>query len=325
MHIAQLDVKQGIMKLFRKLFHPLFALIAIQLVWVLLVIFWIYWFIGSNKAFRKLAELYRPELAGRGIDWTVLVVGLALLLVILPGVYVIFLYWKRQSDLVNQQKNFMSQVTHELKSPLASIQLHLETIKLRNPPPDKMERFLDTMLADTDRLNNLINNLLLAAKLEHRVRPAYYPVIDFSQLVARVMEQKRCKLPEGGSITIEVEEGIMASIDTERMESVLRNLFENACLYSPATPEIRVTLTRSGQKNCILTFQDQGKGIEANDLKKIFRMFYRVRRSGENIRGTGLGLYIVKSVIRDHRGRVRVKSEGAGKGTTFLITLPLAK
>src|SRR5208282_2047676 len=167
--IAQLDVKQGIMKLLRKLFHPLFALIAIQLVWVLLVIFWIYWFIGSNKAFRKLAELYRPELAGRGIDWTVLVVGLALLLVILPGVYVIFLYWKRQSDLVNQQKNFMSQVTHELKSPLASIQLHLETIKLRNPPPDKMERFLDTMLADTDRLNNLINNLLLAAKLEHRV------------------------------------------------------------------------------------------------------------------------------------------------------------
>ena len=325
MHIAQLDVKQGIMKLFRKLFHPLFALIAIQLVWVLLVIFWIYWFIGSNKAFRKLAELYRPELAGRGIDWTVLVVGLALLLVILPGVYVIFLYWKRQSDLVNQQKNFMSQVTHELKSPLASIQLHLETIKLRNPPPDKMERFLDTMLADTDRLNNLINNLLLAAKLEHRVRAAHYPVIDFSQLVARVMEQKRSKLPEGGSITIEVEEGIKASIDTERMESVLRNLFENACLYSPATPEIRVTLTRSGQKNCMLTFQDQGKGIEANDLKKIFRMFYRVRRSGENIRGTGLGLYIVKSVVRDHRGRVRVKSEGAGKGTTFLITLPLAK
>ena len=313
------------MKLLRKLLHPLFALIAIQLVWVLLVIFWIYWFIGSNKAFRKLAALYRPELAGRGIDWTVLVIGLALLLVILPGVYVIFLYWKRQSDLVNQQKNFMSQVTHELKSPLASIQLHLETIKLRNPPSDKMERFLDTMLADTDRLNNLINNLLLAAKLEHRVRASQYPVIDFSQLVARIMEQKRSKLPEGGSITSDVEEGIKAAIDTERMETVLRNLFENACLYSLASPEIRVTLTRSGQKNCLLTFQDHGKGIEAKDLKKVFQMFYRVRRSGENIRGTGLGLYIVKSVVRDHGGKVRVKSEGAGKGTTFLITLPVAR
>ena len=121
-----------------------------------------------------------------------------------------------------------------------------------------------------------------------------------------------------------MEEGIKAAIDTERMETVLRNLFENACLYSPASPEIRVTLKKSG-RHCLLTFQDHGKGIEAKELKKIFRMFYRVRRSGENIRGTGLGLYIVKSVVKDHGGKIRVTSEGAGKGTTFLITLPLAK
>ncbi len=300
------------------------ALIAIQLVWVLLVIFWIYWFIGSHKEFRRLAELYRPELAGRGIDWPVLVEGLVLLLVMLPGVYVIYLYWKRQSDLVKQQKNFMSQVTHELKSPLASIQLHLETIKLRNPPQDKLDRFVDTMLADTERLNNLISNLLLAAKLENRVRAPQYPVIDFSQFVANFLEKKQEKLPEGGSMVIDVEEGIKAAIDTERMETVLRNLFENACLYSPGSPEIRVTLTRDGQ-TCLLTFRDQGKGIETKDLKKIFRMFYRVRRSGENIRGTGLGLYIVKSVVREHGGNIRARSEGAGKGTTFLITLPVAK
>jgi len=313
-----------IMKLLRKIFHPLFALIAIQLVWVLLVVFWIYWFIGSHKAFRKLAQLYKPELKGFGIEWMVLVEGLALLVLVLAGVYVIFVYWKRQADLVDQQKSFMSQVTHELKSPLASIQLHLETIKLRNPPPDKMERFLDTMLADTDRLNNLINNLLLAAKLENRVRAPQHPVIDFSQLVTESMEQKRGKLPEGGSIAIEVEEGLKAAIDAERMETVLRNLFENACLYSPASPEIRVSLEKRGQ-HCLLTFQDHGKGIEAKDLKKIFRMFYRVRLSGENIRGTGLGLYIVKSVVKEHGGSIRVTSDGEGKGTTFLITLPLAK
>jgi signal transduction histidine kinase len=312
------------MKLLRKIFHPLFALIAIQLVWVLLVVFWIYWFIGSHKAFRKLAQLYKPELKGFGIEWMVLVEGLALLLLVLAGVYVIFVYWKRQADLVDQQKSFMSQVTHELKSPLASIQLHLETIKLRNPPSDKMERFLDTMLADTDRLNNLINNLLLAAKLENRVRATQHPVIDFSQLVTKSMEQKRSKLPEGGSIAIEVEEGLKAAIDAERMETVLRNLFENACLYSPASPEIRVSLAKRGQ-HCLLTFQDHGKGIAAKDLKKIFRMFYRVRLSGENIRGTGLGLYIVKSVVKEHDGSIRVTSDGEGKGTTFLITLPLAK
>lgn len=308
----------------RKILHPLFALIAIQLVWVLLVVFWIYWFIGSHKAFRKLTELYKPGIAGYAVEWPVLVEGLALLLLVLAGVYVIFVYWKRQSDLVTQQKIFMSQVTHELKSPLASIQLHLETIKLRNPPPDKMERFLDTMLADTDRLNNLINNLLLAAKLENRARAPHYPVVDFSQMVTKSMEQKRARLPEGGVIAMEVEDGIKAAIDAERMETVLRNLFENSCLYSPGAPEIRVKLVKSGRQS-LLTFQDKGKGIEAKELKKVFRMFYRVRHPGENIRGTGLGLYIVKSVIREHGGTVRVVSEGAGKGTTFLITLPLAK
>jgi signal transduction histidine kinase len=311
------------MKFLRKLFQPLFTLIAIQLVWVLLVILWVYWFVGSHKAFRKLAEFYKPEVARYMVEWPVLVEGLALLLIVLVGVYVIFLYWKRQADLVEQQKNFMSQVTHELKSPLASIQLHLETIKLRNPPPDKMERFLDTMLADTERLNNLINNLLLAAKLEHRVRAPHYPVIDFSRYVTEVMEKKRAKLPEGGSLTVETEEGIKVSADADRMETVFRNLFENACLYSPASPEIRVSLKKSGQR-CLLTFQDQGKGIDPKYLKNIFKMFYRVRESGENIRGTGLGLYIVKSVIKEHGGKINVVSAGEGQGTTFHISLPLA-
>jgi signal transduction histidine kinase len=311
------------MKFLRKLFQPLFTLIAIQLVWVLLVVLWVYCFVGSHKAFRKLAEFYKPEAARYMVEWPVLVEGLALLLIVLVGVYVIFLYWKRQSDLVVQQKNFMSQVTHELKSPLASIQLHLETIKLRNPAPDKMERFLDTMLSDTERLNNLINNLLLAAKLEHKVRAPQYPVIDFSGFVTEAMGKNRSKLPEGGSLSVEIEEGIKISADSDRMETVLRNLFENACLYSSASPEIRVSLTKSGQK-CLLAFQDHGKGIEPKYLKKIFRMFYRVRESGENIRGTGLGLYIVKSVIKEHGGKINVVSAGEGQGTTFHITLPLA-
>lgn len=311
------------MKLIKRLFNPLMALIGIQLVWVLLVVFWIYWFVGRHKEIRQLAERYRFDLSVHGLDWLVLVEGLVLLLVVLVGVYVIFVYWKRQSDLVEQQKNFMSQVTHELKSPLASIQLHLETIKLRKPPADKLERFLDTMLADTDRLNNLISNLLMAAKLEHRRTP-HYPVIDLSELVERVMEQKRSKLPEGGSLILRVEKEIRAKADTEGMETVLRNLFENAVLYSPASPEINVTLTRKG-RNAFLTFRDNGRGIEKKDLKKVFKMFYRVRHPGENIRGTGLGLYIIKSVIREHGGRITVASEGAGKGCTFTITLPLAQ
>ncbi len=311
------------MRWLRKITHPFIAFIGIQLVWVLLVVFWIYWFVVRHKEFRQLAERYRPELVGHGFGWPVLVGGLVLLLIILAGVYVIFLYWRRQSALYREQKDVISQVTHELKSPLASIQLHLETIRLRKPPPEKLERFLDTMLADTERLNNLISNLLMAARLEQRRRTATSTVIDLSALVADFVARKRGKLPEGGNISVEAEPGIKIAADVEGLQTALRNLFENAVLYSPASPEIRVTLRREG-KRCLLTFQDKGIGLAPADLKRVFRRFYRVRHPGESIRGTGLGLYIVKSVVNEHGGRIRVTSEGEGKGCTFIITLPLA-
>jgi signal transduction histidine kinase len=312
------------MKWIRKIFHPLFAFIGIQLAWVLVVFFWIYWFVGRHREFRELAQRYRPELVGHSLDWFVLAEGLFLLLAILVGVYVIFLYWKRQSILYKQQKHSISQVTHELKSPLASIQLHLETIRLRKLQPDKLERFIDMMLSDIDRLNSLISNLLMAAKLEHRRRVTHRQVIDFSAFVSDYMERKRTKLPEGGSITVEVEQGLMTVVNEEEMETVLRNLFENSVLYSPAAPEITVRLRKVGNY-CHLIFQDNGKGLDAEDVKKIFRMFYRVRRSGESIRGSGLGLYIVRSIINEHGGKISVSSEGTGKGCSFLITLPLER
>lgn len=311
------------MRWIKKLFTPLYALIGIQVVWGLLVFFWIYWFVGRHKEFRSLAERYRPELLGRSFDWVVLVEGLILLVIILAGVYVIFLFWRRQSTLYREQKEFISQATHELKSPLASIKLHLETIRLRKPPPEKLERFLDTMLEDIERLDNLISNFLMAAKIEQRRRAPQYPVIDFSAFISRYLEQQRSKLPEGGNITLSIQEGLRAAVDTDGMETALRNLFENAVLYSPTSPEIQVVLRREGRQG-LLTFSDNGKGIEADELKKIFKMFYRVRRQGENIRGTGLGLYIVKTVVKEHGGTISATSGGIGQGTSFNISIPLA-
>jgi hypothetical protein len=313
------------MKWFRKLFTPLFALIGIQLVWVLIVVFWIYWFIGRHKELRRLAEQYKPDLlAGYHFDWLVLAEGLVLLVAILVGVYIIFLYWQRQSTLNRQQRNFISQVTHELKSPLASIRLHLETIRLRKPSPERMERFLDTMLDDTSRLENHINNLLMAARLEHGFGSGERQITNFSEFVTQFLERKLQKLPEGGSLTWQLEPDIRVELDPEGMKMVLRNLFENAILYSLASPEVEVTLAREGNR-CLLTFRDQGRGMDKGDIKKVFRMFYRVRTTGENIRGTGLGLYIVQSIIERHGGKIRATSAGVGKGTTFHITLPLAR
>lgn len=310
------------MKLHRKLSNPLIALIGIQLVWVIVVASWVYWFIGRSKEFRELALRYKPELVAQGVEWLVLVEGLLMLVAILVGVYVIYLYWRRQANLYLQQRSYISQLTHELKSPLASIQLHLETVKLRDLPKDKLDGFIDTMLSDTERLNHLTSNLLMATRIEFRQLGERAKRIDFSRFVTDYLEGKRGELPEGGRLSLEVEQGIQAVIDTEGMEMALRNLLENSLLYSPVSPEIRVRLRRSG-RHCLLDFEDNGIGIEKRELDRIFEMFYRVRIPGENIRGTGLGLYIVKSVVSAHGGKVSVTSPGPGKGSTFQITLPL--
>jgi signal transduction histidine kinase len=309
------------MKLLRKIFHPVMALIAVQLVWITLVVFWIYWFVGKDREFRQLAEKYRPELLGAGFNWPVMVEGLLLLVVILVGVYVIFVYWNRQSNLYAKQRDIISQVTHELKSPLASIQLHLETIRLRRPAGEKLDAFVGTMLADTDRLHYLINNLLMAARLEQRRKPAERRLTDISAMLAEYVERERANLPQGGSILLEAEPAIRLLVDPEEMGMVLRNLFENAVLYSPGSPEITVRLARSGN-SVRLTIQDKGRGLDRKELKQVFEMFYRVHPTGENVRGTGLGLYIVDTIIRSYGGRVSVESAGLGQGCTFIITLP---
>ncbi len=141
-------VKMSLMKWLKRIFNPLMAFIGIQLAWVLVVIVWLNWFLGNHRELRQLAEKYSPELLVGGPDWLILTEGLLLLVSILVGVYVIFLYWKKQSALVREQRHFISQVTHELKSPLASLQLHLETIRRHQPPPEKLAVFLETMLSD---------------------------------------------------------------------------------------------------------------------------------------------------------------------------------
>lgn len=311
------------MNLLRRMLHPIMALIAIQLIWITAVVFWIYWFIGKNREFRQLAEKYRPELLGQGANWPVMVEGLAMLVLILIGVYVIFVYWNRQSNLYLQQRNIISQVTHELKSPLASIQLHLETIRLRKPTEERLDSFVETMLSDTERLHYLINNLLMAARLEQRRKQSERRMTDLTQLVGEHVERERSNLPQGGSISFEAAPALKALVDPEEMSMVVRNLFENAVLYSPQSPDISVRLVKTGTW-LHLSVQDRGRGLDKRELKKVFDRFYRVQPPGDNIRGTGLGLYIVESVITGYGGTVGVTSDGPGKGCTFTIKFPAA-
>lgn len=309
------------MKILRRIVNPLMAFIGIQLLWIVVVIFWIRWFMGSHRKLRTLAEKYSPDLLQGGADWFILGEGLVLLVAILAGVYVIFLYWTRQSALYKAQRNFIAQVTHELKSPLASLQLHLETIRRRRLSPEKMETFLDTMLSDTERLDTLVNNMLAANRLERRSLKLTLQPTDLSELVQSYFGPLQYSLPRAGSMQLDITPGLWASVDRDSLEIALRNLMENAVLYSDGAPSIKITLYPDG-RYVHLSVSDRGRGMEHGEVKKVFRMFYRVRGKGKNIKGSGLGLFIVLGIVRRHRGKVWLESGGPGQGTTVHIHLP---
>ncbi len=311
-----------VMKLFRRIFHPLITFIGIQLLWIVLLVGWIYWFLGRHQQLKELAERYQTELLPQKTDWLILTEGIVLLVAILVGVYVIFIYWRRQASLYRAQHNFIAQVSHELKSPLASLQLHLETIEMRQPDPQQLQHFVQLMQGDTERLNNLITNLLTASKLEHRDTIITLVEGNISRTLENWLQQKKVTFPVDGQLDWRLEPDLRAKFDRDAIETVLRNLIENAILYADGPPQVCVELKRDG-KFALLSVADQGQGIDPRLHKKVFRMFYRARISGKTIRGSGLGLFIVHSLLHRHKGKVWLQSEGPGKGATFFLRLPL--
>jgi signal transduction histidine kinase len=299
------------------------AFIALQVVLGLMVFLWIYWVTDRRHELQELAQRYRPDLVPAGGEWFLLAQGIVLMLAALAGVYVLFLFWRRQSTLYLQQQQLIAQVTHELKSPLASIQLHLETIRLRQPNRELLERFLDTMLDDAERLNSTISKLLMTARLEQRRKPRELTALNLSLLVEELCSSRRTKLPEGGTLETDLDGAVTVRGDRDDLEVVLANLLENATLYTTAPPAITVSLHTHGRR-CILSVRDQGEGMDPRELKRVFRRFYRVDNAGLNRRGTGLGLYIVRSIVQDHGGSITVSSAGRSTGCEFRITLPLA-
>lgn len=312
------------MKLFRNIFHPLITFIGIQLLWIFLLVSWIYWFLNRHQQLKDLAERFQAEWLPDTTDWFILAEGIVLLVAILVGTYVIFIFWRRQAALNRAQRHFINQVTHELKSPLASIQLHLETIEMRRPEGDQLQSFVNLMQVDTDRLGGLISNLLSAGKLEHKESSLNLHVGNFSQAVENYLRLKQSDINDIGKLEWEIEPGLMAKFDSEMIETVLRNLLENALIYADGPPSVQINLTRDGSM-AHLSIADQGRGIDPKYRKKVFNMFYRIRRGDRSVRGSGLGLFIVRNAIKRHNGKVWVKSAGPGFGSTFHLTIPLVR
>lgn len=312
-------------RILRRIFHPLITFIGIQLLWILLLVSWIYWFLNRHQQLKELADRFQAEWLPDTTDWFILAEGIVLLVAILVGTYLIFIFWRRQASLNRAQRHFINQVTHELKSPLASIQLHLETIEMRQPEGEKLQKFVKLMQSDADRLGGLINNLLIAGKLEHKDGVLNLQRGNFSQAVEEYLRLKEADFSSNsGQLEWKIEPGLMVNFDRELIETVLRNLLENAILYADGPPSVMVKLHRDGRL-AHLSLADQGRGIDPKYRKKVFKMFYRISRGERPVRGSGLGLFIVRNAIRRHGGKVWLKSAGPGFGSTFHLTLPVAQ
>lgn len=307
----------------RFLYHPVTIFLVIQVLWVSVMVVWVRWYIEKNTQLRQIAERFRAQAEVERFAWLPLLIGGILLTLILAGVTVIFVYWNKQHRLNQMQRTFVSNVTHELKSPLASIQLALETMAMRELSPDKQREFLDMMLNDTDRLATLVDRILGAARIDKKRGRYSLEPVSMRRFVEEVLEQDRHLFEKEGHV-VEFEKGKDArvAIDRSAMQMVLANLIENAVRYSPRGSTIRLRLHRD-LRSCRLDVVDVGEGIPRQHLKNIFKMFWR---GGDaewtHPPGTGLGLYIVRNIVKDHKGKVWAASPGPGKGSTFSVRLP---
>jgi signal transduction histidine kinase len=255
--------------------------------------------------------------------WVVYFLGSVLFLLLIGGLGLLVLLLLREVRLNERQSNFISAVTHELKTPVASLRLYLDTLELREVPEPRRLEFYHTMREDLDRLNATINNILNAAR--YTERPVVDPqILDFAKLVQRVIGLTRTRNQlSREAIRYEGSDTLMLRGDASALETAVLNLLDNAVKYSKekVDVEVQVGCTEDGQAR--LRVRDRGVGMSRAHLRLIFNRFYRigaeVRRSHT---GTGLGLFIVRSVAKGHRGTISAESPGPDRGSTFTLTLP---
>jgi len=254
--------------------------------------------------------------------------GIIFFALIIAGMVVNTIFLVRELRRSEQHDSFINAVTHELKTPVASIRLHVETLQRRELPENQKQEFYRLMLSDTDRLTETVEQVLRAGRAGDKKTGREKAEVDFGQLVRECMEATRSRhhlQPEA----LRYEEaasngsGMRVRGSAEDLRTAVFNVLDNAVKYSGETVDVRVLLEAPDDERVVLRVQDHGVGIPADDVKRIFKRFYRVtHRSLMHVKGTGLGLFIVKAIAKKHGGKVFAESDGEGLGTTIVLELP---
>jgi signal transduction histidine kinase len=264
------------------------------------------------------------------LNWregVLLFLGVIFFALLIAGMIVNTSFLIREIRRNEQHDSFINAVTHELKTPIASIRLYLQTLQSRDVDAAQRSEFYRLMLDDTERLMGTVDQVLKAGEAGHKRQDRRVPV-DFSGLVRECVEVARASHhlpPEALRYEQAVNHCAAAGVlgDSEELRAAVSNVLDNAVKYSGDQVDISVRLDTPDEKLVTLSVRDQGVGIPAGELKRIFKRFYRVsNRSLSHVKGTGLGLFIVRAIARKHGGRVFAESEGEGRGTRVVMELP---
>ena len=267
------------------------------------------------------------------VNWReagLLILGVLIFPVIITGVVLNTIFLVREIRRNEQHDAFIHAMTHELKTPVASMRLYLQTLQTRDIDEAKRQEFYQVMVEDTDRLQGTIEQVLRAGRLGAKIRHNSRVPVDLAAVVQDCVALARTRhhLPEEALI---YRQSLPAGAappqvmgDADELKAVVSNLVDNAVKYSGSQVQVAVELEQPESTQATLRVCDRGVGISAVELKRIFKRFYRIPGAvAIRVKGTGLGLFIVRSLITRHGGKVFAESEGPGRGSTFTVQLPV--
>ena len=260
-----------------------------------------------------------------------LIAGLIVFPLIITGVVLNTIFLVREIRRNEQHEAFINAVTHELKTPVASMKLYLQTLQNRSVDEAKRQEFYGVMLQDSDRLQGTIEQVLRAGQLGARLRRASPMPVDFGAVVEECLALARTRHhlpPDAVTANVRQVDGASFQVlgDEEDLKAMVSNLVDNAIKYSGPEVHVALELEQADAATATLRVRDRGVGISQSERKRIFRRFYRVPGAmSTRVKGTGLGLFIVRSVVARHGGKVFVESDGPGQGSTFIVQLPVVE